>query len=90
MRCNNVRREDVEKCHVCAYRLRIICLGCGAGLEEGDHECKTVTIPAHPLWAENMRLRTELGTPRSTAVLAAVLMLLGGIIGGMIVWTFTK
>lgn len=58
--CNSVRREDVEKCHVCGRQLRIICLGCGAARELGDHECKTVTIPMHPLALENAHLRAEL------------------------------
>lgn len=64
MRCNSVRREDVEKCHVCGHQLRIICLGCGADTDEGDHECKTVIIPQHPLAVENEQLRAQLAEYR--------------------------
>ncbi len=59
MHCNHVRKGDKDKCHVCSYPLETICLGCGTSPDQGEHECKVITIPANPLAAQSSQLRAE-------------------------------
>ncbi len=66
MRCNHVRKGDKDKCHVCSYPLETICLGCGTSPDQGEHECKVVTIPASPLAVQNSQLQAKVEDYKNT------------------------
>ncbi len=57
--CNHVRKGDKDKCHVCSDPLVTICLGCGTSPDQGEHTCKVITIPVHPLAVQNSQLCAE-------------------------------